>query len=157
MRCAHSFGFSEVLLISTQSYFLSEICVTANQQHSHCLPIVILTASNLHKFCMHSPGSAQKCWGHLHAISAWWLKFPVKLGTQDQEKLPKPLNPVFYKPRKKNKQTKQNNPHQTKSKTTTTRQTTVGISTSYRLSVLYTITWGAGTMMAMTQEMLKTF
>lgn len=50
VRCAHSLGFSEVLLIRTQSYFLSDICVTANQQHSYCLPIMILTASNYTNF-----------------------------------------------------------------------------------------------------------
>lgn len=67
--CTHMFGSSGVLFMGTQSYFLSEICATANQLHSYCLPVVILKGSKLHKFSMYSPGSAQKFWGHLYATS----------------------------------------------------------------------------------------
>lgn len=60
MRCVYTFDSSGMLFMSTQSYFLSGICVTVNQLHSYCPPIVILTASKLHKYSMYSLGSAQK-------------------------------------------------------------------------------------------------
>jgi len=67
--CIHMFGSSGVLFMSTQSYFLSEICVIANQLHRYCLPIVILSISKLHRFSVYSPRSTQMFWGHLYAIS----------------------------------------------------------------------------------------
>lgn len=59
MKCAYMFGSSRMLFMNTQSYFLSEICVTANQLYSYCLLTMILappcytiflcTALDLHK------------------------------------------------------------------------------------------------------------